>query len=89
MVSVLRGYKRKRKARHYLAFLNGEDVTARCQEADTRAGTVILLKRNAEGNFYFDHEREEIAKERLFGRVTVKRKPTRTTAANGPSNGKR
>src|SRR3990167_6545590 len=43
------------------AFLNSEDVSARCFEADDIAGYVCLFKLGPNGKFYMDHEREEPA----------------------------
>lgn len=77
-LSVLTSNRRaKKKCRHARVSLNGVDVTTRCQVADAREGWVVLMRLNARGRPYIDLDRDEVARERLHGRVRITTAPRR------------
>jgi hypothetical protein len=51
--------------------VNGDDVTARCYEADTRDGWARCFRHNAEGTPFIMPGTDRIAREELRGRVRV------------------
>jgi hypothetical protein len=63
-----------KKAKRTSVFLNGEDVTLRCQSADSRDGWALLLKHNEAGRPYFDRERNAVATEVRHGSVRIERR---------------
>ena len=67
LTSNRREFKRARRTR---VLLNGEDVSMRCQAADSREGWAILFKMR-DGKPYA--ERGELARERVHGAVRVER----------------
>lgn len=53
------------------AFIDDEEITNRCFEADDEAGYALVYKHNAEGKKYRDPNGDGAAWERLEGRIRI------------------
>ena len=53
-------------------YVDGIDVSNRCQAADDVEGWADCLKLNEKEEFYFtDKDRKELARERLYGEIKI------------------
>jgi hypothetical protein len=59
----------RRWCRHHRVWLNGEEVTARCQAFDSYEGWALLLLRDAQGKLIIDWHEKAVARRRVHGRV--------------------
>jgi hypothetical protein len=65
-VTVEKDYKRVSKI-----YLNNEDVTRKCYEADDKNGYAMVYKKNNDGEYILTEDGEDVVKEKLEGNVRI------------------
>jgi hypothetical protein len=65
--------REQKKAMRSRAFLNGVEVTRRCQIADSTVGRVLLFDLDENGRPFLDPVTREVARRWHHGRVEIKR----------------
>lgn len=64
----------RKEDRYVRVFLNGEDISARCMEADDEEGWAVCVKLNERGHAYSDlPDSDYPAKETLYGTIRIER----------------
>ena len=56
-------------ARRTRVWIDGEEVTKRCVEADDEAGYVIVFRVRPDGSYVIDHSKQEAVRDRIDGEV--------------------
>lgn len=57
--------------RRYRVWLDGDEVTSRCQLADDECGMVQLLAEDAQGQAYLDPDTQQPATVWMYGAVEI------------------
>lgn len=55
------------------AWLDGEEVSRWCYEANDQEGYVLLFKQNKAGVAYYDPITDDMAREKRFGKVRIEK----------------